>query len=95
MLRLELLDEKLTAGKALSAHDGRTFSALSNQVRLIARELGVKAAAAEKTPDLAGELRVGERQILGDSCCINNGVSSRGPSPRQRSFGEPSRACYL
>jgi hypothetical protein len=29
MLRLELLDEKQTAGKALSAHDGRSFSALS------------------------------------------------------------------
>jgi hypothetical protein len=53
MLRLELLDEKQTAGKALSAHDGRSFSALSNQVRLIARELGLKAAPAEKTPDLS------------------------------------------
>ena len=52
MLRLELLDEKQTAGEELSAHDGRTFSALSNQVRLLARELGLKAAPAEKLPDL-------------------------------------------
>ena len=51
MLRLELLDEKATAG-TLTDHDGRTFSALSNQVRLLARELGLKAAPAEKLPDL-------------------------------------------
>jgi hypothetical protein len=51
MLRLELLDEKSTAG-TLTDHDGRSFSALSNQVRLLARELGVKAAPAEKLPDL-------------------------------------------
>jgi hypothetical protein len=36
----------------LSAHDGRVFSALSNTIRLTARELGVKAAPAEKLPDL-------------------------------------------
>ena len=47
MLRLELIDEKLTSGK-LSAHDARTFSALSNQVRLIARELGLKQASTAK-----------------------------------------------
>jgi hypothetical protein len=52
MLRLELLDEKQMAGEELSAHDGRSFSALSNQVRLLARELGLKAAPAEKLPDL-------------------------------------------
>jgi hypothetical protein len=54
MLRLELVDEKMTSGKELSAHDARTFSALSNQVRLISRELGLRAAAAKaKAPDLA------------------------------------------
>jgi hypothetical protein len=54
MLRLELIDERLTAGKTLSAHDGRTFSALSNHVRLIARELGLRAEAAKaKAPGLA------------------------------------------
>ena len=52
MLRLELIDEKLVSGK-LSAHDARTFSALSNSVRLIARELGVQAATSvEKPPSL-------------------------------------------
>jgi hypothetical protein len=52
MLRLELLDEKQTAGKELTAHDGRSFSALSNQVRLLARELGLRAAPADRAPDL-------------------------------------------
>jgi hypothetical protein len=52
MLRLELLDEKMATGE-LSAHDARTFSALSNVVRLTARELGVQAAASvEKPPTL-------------------------------------------
>jgi hypothetical protein len=50
LLRLELLDEKSLAG--LTDHDARTFSALSNQVRLLSRELGLKAAPAEKLPDL-------------------------------------------
>ena len=52
LLRLELLDEKLTAG-TLTDHDGRTFGALSNQVRLIARELGVKASPERATPSIA------------------------------------------
>ena len=51
MLRLELLDEKSTAG-TLTDHDGKTFGALSNQVRLLARELGLKAAPSEKAADL-------------------------------------------
>ena len=46
-LRLELIDEKSISGP-LSAHDGRTFSALSNVVRLTARELGLKAAPSAK-----------------------------------------------
>ena len=37
----------------VALHDARTFSALSNQVRLLARELGLKAAPAEKLPDLS------------------------------------------
>ena len=56
MLRLELLDEKQTAGKELTAHDGRSFSALSNQVRLLARELGLKAAPAVVPPSLGDYL---------------------------------------
>ena len=50
-LRLELIDEQSMTGP-LSAHDGRVFSALSNTIRLTARELGVQAAPAEKLPDL-------------------------------------------
>jgi hypothetical protein len=45
MLRLELIDEKKWP---LSAHDARSFSALSNAVRLGLRELGLKEAPAEK-----------------------------------------------
>jgi hypothetical protein len=52
MLRLELIDEKSMGGGTLTDHDARTFSALSNMVRLTARELGIKAAPAEKLPDL-------------------------------------------
>jgi len=52
MLRLETLDTKMAAGE-LSAHDARTFSALSNSVRLCLRELGVKAAPSSKPPDLS------------------------------------------
>jgi hypothetical protein len=55
MLRLELLDEKMTAG-AWTDHDARTFGGLSNAVRLLARELGLKAVSAAKTPDLADYL---------------------------------------
>jgi hypothetical protein len=51
MLRLELLDEKMTAG-AWTDHDTRTFGGLSNAVRLLARELGVKASPDAKTPSL-------------------------------------------
>jgi hypothetical protein len=47
MLRLELLDERVLAG-ASSDHDQRVFSALSNVVRLTARELGLKSDATEK-----------------------------------------------
>jgi hypothetical protein len=50
-LRLELIDERSLSG-TLSDHDARSFSALSNQVRLLARELGLRAAPAEKLPDL-------------------------------------------
>ena len=51
MLRLELIDERSLSG-TLSDHDARSFSALSNQVRLLARELGLKPAPVEKLPDL-------------------------------------------
>ena len=54
-LRLELIDERSLSG-TLSDHDARSFSALSNQVRLLARELGLKAAPAAKAPDLGDYL---------------------------------------
>jgi hypothetical protein len=52
MLRLELLDEKAQLSE-LTDHDGRVFGGLNNVVRLISRELGLKAAPAEKTLDLS------------------------------------------
>jgi hypothetical protein len=56
MLRLELLDEKSMAGTG-SDHDGRVFSALSNVVRLTARELNLKAPATnDKLPNLGDYL---------------------------------------
>jgi hypothetical protein len=49
MLRLELLDEKMAAGH-WTDHDARTFGGLTNAVRLMLRELGVKAEAAREEP---------------------------------------------
>jgi hypothetical protein len=43
MLRLELLDAKMTDGSATD-HDWRVFGGLSNSVRLMLRELGIKSA---------------------------------------------------
>ena len=51
LLRLELLDEKAMA--SMTDYDARTFSALSNQVRLLSRELGLKAAPAVVPTSLA------------------------------------------
>lgn len=49
LLRLELLDEKMTSGE-WTDHDARTFGGLTNAVRLIARELGLKKAAPAEKP---------------------------------------------
>ena len=46
-LRLELIDERSLAGP-LGDHDARSFSALSNQVRLLARELGSEGRAVRE-----------------------------------------------
>jgi hypothetical protein len=46
MLRLELLDEKMSAG-TWSDHDGRVYGALNNSLRLYLRELGLKPAEAK------------------------------------------------
>lgn len=50
MLRLELLDEKMTTGN-WTDHDGRVFGGLNNALRMCLRELGIKAAPP-KTPTL-------------------------------------------
>jgi hypothetical protein len=51
MLRLELLDEKLAKG-VWADHDARTFGGLSNALRLVLRELGVKGLSKEGPPSL-------------------------------------------
>jgi hypothetical protein len=52
MLQLELLDARMSAGET-TAHDMRAFSALSNQVRLGLRDIGLKVAPRDTTPTLA------------------------------------------
>jgi hypothetical protein len=51
LLRLELLDERVARGE-WTDHDARTFSALSNQVRLLTKELGLKQATEKALPSL-------------------------------------------
>jgi hypothetical protein len=51
VLRLELLDEKVAKGN-WSDHDSRVFGGLSNALRLMLREIGVKAAPQDKALDL-------------------------------------------
>jgi hypothetical protein len=46
-LRLELFDEEAAHGKDWSAHDLRTYHALQNGLRLLIRELNMKASAAK------------------------------------------------
>ena len=52
LLRLELIDEQVMATGEISPHTARTFSALSNTVRLTARELGMKPVESTKALDL-------------------------------------------
>jgi hypothetical protein len=51
MLRLELLDGKMEDG-SWTDHDARTFGGLSNALRLMLRELGLRATP-DKTPSLS------------------------------------------
>jgi len=53
MLRLELFDEKMSAGKELTTQDGHVYGALNNALRLCLRELGLKGKAPAKAPSLA------------------------------------------
>ena len=59
MLRLERLDEKIAAGN-LTDHDARTFGGLTNAVRLMLRELSVKAEAAPEKPRSLSDIVVGK-----------------------------------
>lgn len=52
-LQLEMFDDKLATGGEFTAHDARAFSALSNQVRLGLRDLGLKTAPKDKAPSIA------------------------------------------
>jgi hypothetical protein len=51
MLKLELLDEKMSSG-TWTDHDARTFGGLNNALRLALRELGIKSAKAERISPL-------------------------------------------
>jgi hypothetical protein len=57
-LRLELFDEKLTAGK-LTDYDTKVYGALHNSFRLMMREIGVKPTLAAPIISLADALRAG------------------------------------
>ena len=52
MLKLGLFDAKMTAG-SWTDHDARTYGGLSNALRLMLRELGLKAAPSLKPSPLA------------------------------------------
>ena len=51
-LRLEAFDAKLEAG-SWTSHDARTYGGLSNSLRLMLKELGLKAAVQRPTSPLA------------------------------------------
>ena len=61
-LRLELFDEKL-AGGSWTDNDARTFGGLSNALRLMLRELGLKAPPAR-------------RQSLSEYLAVKHGAST-------------------
>ena len=50
-LKLELYDQKL-ASSDLTDHDSRMYGGLSNNLRLLLRELGLKAPSPDRTPSL-------------------------------------------
>ncbi len=60
LLQLELLDSKMASGD-WSEHNGKMYSALSNNLRLTLRELGIKAAdpAPKSTVDYITSLAKG------------------------------------
>ena len=44
MLQIEILDEKLCKSDTWNDHDAKTYGGLSNSLRLMIRELGLRAA---------------------------------------------------
>jgi hypothetical protein len=52
MLKLEMFDAKMSGGN-WTDHDARTYGGLSNALRLMLRELGLKATPAKRTSPLA------------------------------------------
>ena len=46
-MQLDIFEEKLARGEAWTPHDGRTYGALHNAIRLTAREIGLTATAAK------------------------------------------------
>jgi hypothetical protein len=52
MLKLEMFDAKMTGGN-WTDHDARTYGGLTNALRLMLRELGLRAPAKDKTPSLS------------------------------------------
>jgi hypothetical protein len=56
LLRLEMFDEKVSAGTSFTDHDARVFHALRNSVRLALRDLGFDKADAPPAQTLSGYL---------------------------------------
>ena len=61
MLYIEVMDRETLETGTMSERDSRQYLAWSNSLRLTLRDLGVKAAPAEKLPDLDGYLKGPER----------------------------------
>jgi hypothetical protein len=60
-LYIEMMDARALAAGTMTERDSRQYLAWSNALRLCLRDLGVKAAPAEKLPDLDGYLKGPER----------------------------------
>ena len=56
-----MMDARALEAGTMSERDSRQYLAWSNALRLCLRDLGVKAAPAEKLPDLDGYLKGPER----------------------------------
>jgi hypothetical protein len=61
MLYIEVMDRETLETGTMSERASRQYLAWSNSLRLTLRELGVKAAPAEKLPDLGGYLKEAAR----------------------------------